>query len=126
MPPMRHGRPHQRGLWSNAAFRGPADSGSGSTASSPPPPTDRDKAVKFAECMRENGVSAFPDPDASGELTLDGVVNGSSLDPDRAAFKQAIRACKDLQPPGFTGSKANARSSECAPRSSPSASARTA
>ncbi len=65
-----------------------------------------DKAVKFAECMRKNGVSAFPDPDASGDLTIDGVVNGSSVDPDGAAWKQAIRACKDLQPPGFTGSKA--------------------
>ena len=31
-------------------------------------PTDRDKAVKFAECMRANGVSDFPDPDASGEF----------------------------------------------------------
>ena len=40
------------------------------------------QAVTFAECMRENGVSGFPDPDASGELTIDGVLNGSSLDPD--------------------------------------------
>ena len=30
--------------------------------------TDRDKAVEFAECMRDNGVGEFPDPDASGEL----------------------------------------------------------
>ena len=64
------------------------------------------KAVKFAECMRDNGVSGFPDPDASGKLTLDGVVNGSSVDPDSAAWKQAMTACKDLQPPGFAGSKA--------------------
>ena len=64
------------------------------------------KAVKFAECMRDNGVSGFPDPDASGSLTLDGVVNGSSVDPESAAWKQAIAACKQLQPPGFTGSKA--------------------
>jgi hypothetical protein len=65
------------------------------------------KAVRFAECMRTNGVSAFPDPDASGELTIDGVVNGSSLDPSSAAWKQAVRVCRDLEPPGFTGSKAN-------------------
>jgi hypothetical protein len=65
--------------------------------------TDRDPAAKFAECMRDNGVSEFPDPDASGELTIDGVLNGSSLDPSAPAWKQAIRACKDLQPPGFTG-----------------------
>jgi hypothetical protein len=65
-----------------------------------------EKSVKFAECMRANGVSAFPDPDASGDLTLDGAVNGSSIDPSSAAWKQAMRACKDLQPPGFTGRKA--------------------
>jgi hypothetical protein len=68
--------------------------------------TKHEKAVRFAECMRANGVSAFPDPDASGDLTVDAVVNGSSLDPNSAAWKQAINACKDLEPPGFSGSKA--------------------
>jgi hypothetical protein len=67
--------------------------------------TVRDEAVRFAECMRDNGVSAFPDPDASGELTIDGIANDSSVDPDSAAFKKADRACKKLQPPGFTGRK---------------------
>jgi hypothetical protein len=67
--------------------------------------TPHEKSVKFAECMRDNGVSAFPDPDASGELTIDAVANGSSLDPSTAAFKQAMSACKDLEPPGFTGGK---------------------
>jgi hypothetical protein len=64
------------------------------------------RAVKFAECMRRNGVSAFPDPDASGRLTIDGVVNGSSVDPSSATWKQAIVACKHLEPSGFSGSKA--------------------
>ena len=73
------------------------------------PATTREKAVRFAECMRENGVPEFPDPDASGELTIDGVVNGSSLDTSTAAWKGAISACKDLEPSGFTGHK---RSSE--------------
>jgi hypothetical protein len=63
----------------------------------------QEQAVKFAECMRDNGVSEFPDPDASGRLTIDGVVNGSTLDPSTAAWKTAIAACEDLQPPGFTG-----------------------
>jgi hypothetical protein len=63
------------------------------------------KAVKFAECMRANGVSAFPDPDASGELTIDAVANGSSVDTSSAAFKQALSACRGLEPPGFTGGK---------------------
>jgi hypothetical protein len=63
------------------------------------------KAVKFAECMRANGVSGFPDPDATGALTIDAVANGSSLDTSSAAFEQALSACKDLEPPGFTGDK---------------------
>jgi hypothetical protein len=71
------------------------------------PASKRDKAMKFSACMRDNGVKEFPDPDASGELTIDGVLNGSSLDADSPAWKQAIRACKDLQPSGFTGHKRN-------------------
>ena len=67
------------------------------------------KAVKFAKCMRRNGVSEFPDPGASGKLTIDGVVNGSSLDPGAPAFKQAISACKALEPAGFMGSKRSPR-----------------
>jgi hypothetical protein len=63
------------------------------------------KAVKFAECMRNNGVSQFPDPGASGKLTIDAVANGSSVDSSTPAFKQAISACKNLEPAGFMGSK---------------------
>jgi hypothetical protein len=77
-----------------------AETGSGNNTAA-----NYEKAVKFAECMRNNGVSGFPDPDASGALTIDGVVNGSSVDPNSAAWKQAIGACKDLEPPGFRGAK---------------------
>ncbi len=78
----------------------PAGTGSdGNTAA------NAEKAVKFAECMRSNGVSEFPDPGASGKLTIDGIANGSSLDPNTPAFKQGISACKHLEPAGFMGSK---------------------
>jgi hypothetical protein len=72
------------------------------------------KAVKFAECMRNNGVSQFPDPGASGKLTIDAIANGTSLDPSTPAFKQAIDACKDLEPAGFTGSKRSPRQTDAA------------
>ena len=60
----------------SAGCGGTGSSGGTSTASSAGTggnknATDRDKAVKFAECMRENGVPDFPDPNASGELTID-------------------------------------------------------
>jgi hypothetical protein len=72
------------------------------------------QAVKFSQCMRANGVSGFPDPDASGQLTIDGVVNGSSLNPNSPAFQQALTACKDLQPPGFMGNTRTAQQQEAA------------
>jgi hypothetical protein len=81
----------------------PAATGSGSSANNTA--AHAQKAVKFAECMRNNGVSQFPDPGASGKFTIDGVVNGSSLDPNAPAFNRAISACKDLEPAGFMGPK---------------------
>lgn len=67
--------------------------------------SSRDAAVKFSQCMRDNGLSEFPDPDAKGELTIDQIANGSSMDTSSAAFEQAMSACKDLEPAGFTGEK---------------------
>jgi hypothetical protein len=66
--------------------------------------TNRDPAVKFAECMRENGVTEFPDPTASGDQEFVDAID--KLDPSSAAWKKAIGACKDLQPPGLLGGKA--------------------
>jgi hypothetical protein len=77
---------------------GTGGGGSGNTAAS------AQHAVKFAQCMRNNGVSNFPDPNPSGKLTIDAVANGSSLNTNAPAFKQALSACKALEPAGFTGS----------------------
>ena len=74
------------------------------------------KAVKFADCMRSNGVSQFPDPGASGKLTIDAVANGSSLNTSTPAFRQAISACKNLEPAGFTGSKRSSQQQQAALR----------
>jgi hypothetical protein len=88
-------------LISACGSRAPAETGSGGGNAT----ATATKGVKFAECMRSHGVSAFPDPGASGKFTIDGVVNGSSLNSSSPAFTQAISACKDLEPAGFTGSK---------------------
>ena len=80
----------------------PAGTGSGGPNNTA---ANAQKAVKFAECMRSNGVSQFPDPGASGKFTIDEVANGSSLDTSTPAFTQAISACKHLEPAGFIGSK---------------------
>ncbi len=81
----------------SSASAGTGGGGSGNTAAS------TQQAVKFAQCMRSNGVSNFPDPSASGKLTIDAVANGSSLNTNAPAFKQALSACKGLEPAGFTG-----------------------
>jgi hypothetical protein len=97
---------------STAATAGSA--GTASSAGTNTNATAREKAVKFAECMRANGVSAFPDPDATGALTIDAVANGSSVDTSSAAFEQALSACRDLQPPGFTGHERSAQEQDAA------------
>jgi hypothetical protein len=61
--------------------------------------TPRQKAVKFTECMRANGVGDFPDPDASGQFPSYGV----SVTP--AVWTKAVAACKSLQPPGTLSAK---------------------
>jgi hypothetical protein len=70
---------------------------------------NRQQAVKFAECMRSNGVGNFPDPNASGAFTIDAVANGSGLNTNSPAFNQAMTACKNLEPAGFTGTKRTAQ-----------------
>jgi len=92
----------------SSAPAGTGSSGSSNAADS------REKAMKFAQCMRDNGVSHFPDPDASGALTIDQVVNGSSVDQNSATFQQALTACRDLEPAGFMGQKRSAQQQEAA------------
>jgi hypothetical protein len=70
-----------------------------STASHRSIVTPREKAVKFSACMRTNGVSDFPDANASGEFPSYGV----SVSP--AVWMKAVAACKALQPPGTLSAK---------------------
>ena len=56
--------------------------------------------MKFAECMRDNGVSEFPDPDASGELTIDGVRERLVAGPEQPGVEAGHRR---VQGPAATG-----------------------
>jgi hypothetical protein len=60
--------------------------------------TARDKAVKFAQCVRAHGVSDFPDPNEKNQFEY-----GVSVTP--AVWTRATTACKDLQPPGTLSGK---------------------
>ena len=58
-------------------------------------PEDRAAALKYSQCMRENGVTKFPDPNADGGLDLD--VEKIGMDPRSPVFKKAEDACKKYQ-----------------------------
>jgi hypothetical protein len=83
---------------------GSAETGNGSSGGNENA-TDQGKSVNFAECMRDNGVTEFPDPNASGG-DQEFVAAIERLDTSSAAWKKAIGACKDLQPAGLLGGKA--------------------
>lgn len=56
----------------------------------------KDGGLKYAQCMRDNGIDEFPDPQG-GKLTLKSKP-GSKMDPNSPAWKKAEEACKDLRP----------------------------
>ena len=53
--------------------------------------------LKFAECMRSNGVPSFPDPSAGGGFEFS---PGSGVDPSSPAMKVAQGRCRRLMPGG--------------------------
>ena len=73
-------------------------SGSGGTNA-----TDRNSTAQFPQCMRDNGVPQFPDPKGTDQEFVEAI---ERLGTGSAAFKKAIRACRDVQPPGLLGGKA--------------------
>lgn len=56
-----------------------------------------EQAVKYAQCMRENGVTNFPDPDKNGRFEI--AAGGSNR--NLPQFKKAQQACKSQEPPGI-------------------------
>jgi hypothetical protein len=75
-----------------------AGSASGAAAGATKKASEREQAVKFAECMRGHGLGDFPDPNASGEF-----VYGVSVSP--AVWARILGECKSLQPPGTLSAK---------------------
>ena len=50
--------------------------------------------MAYAKCMREHGITKFPDPDSNGGLDI----GKAGLKPDDPAFKQADQACAAVRP----------------------------
>lgn len=60
-----------------------------------------EKLVEYSECMRENGVENFPDPEPGGGIIMNGDMG---FDPQSQEFQDAEAACADLRPEGPGGS----------------------
>ncbi|RAY14650.1 hypothetical protein DPM19_12890 [Actinomadura craniellae] len=61
--------------------------------------TSSDPYVKFAQCMRQNGVPDWPDPVDGTKFRMP----RGKIDPNSPEFKAASQACKPLAPPGWGG-----------------------
>jgi len=82
--------------------------GHGDKPSAAPSTTDRNaQAVKYSQCMRENGVPDFPDP-VDGRIQLR-AQKGSDLDPESDGFKKAQTTCKQYEPAGLGQQGQNAQ-----------------
>lgn len=68
----------------------------GSPAIAQQPPADRhDAALVYAQCIRDNGYTEFPDPDPEGGFKF-------LIDPESGPrFRAASEACRDLAPEGM-------------------------
>ncbi len=62
-------------------------------------------ALKYAVCMRSNGVPNFPDPNGQGLIQINNATG--VLEPSSPAFQKAQMACKSLEN-GFGVSAASA------------------
>ena len=58
-------------------------------------PGDRDQAIAYSKCMRDNGVNDFPDPDSEGRFR--GLGHEQQ---DNPQFRAAQEACRELAPGG--------------------------
>ncbi|GAA3567718.1 hypothetical protein GCM10022419_055670 [Nonomuraea rosea] len=71
-----------------------ASGGAGKQASAGAQPSadSQEKALKYAQCMRENGID-MPDPDSSGKMAM-------TFDAPEDKVKAAQAACKQYAPDG--------------------------
>ena len=96
------------GTASSASNNGSGAS-SGSASGANTQATKREKAVKFAECVRAHGVPHFPDPGTSGDFNF-------GVDVSEQTFTNAVNACKSLEPPGALSAKRSTKQQSAALR----------
>ncbi|MEU6999739.1 hypothetical protein [Nonomuraea sp. NPDC046570] len=80
--------------------------GGGKAAATASPSVDPQRGLKFAQCMRENGID-MPDPEPGKPVTLK-LDKGISEE----AMNKAQQACKEYAPQGGTGPKPGSKQLE--------------
>ncbi|GAA1689440.1 hypothetical protein GCM10009830_41320 [Glycomyces endophyticus] len=58
------------------------------------------KLLEYSDCMRENGIENYPDPEPNGGIIMNGDMG---FDPQSQEFQDAEAACADLRPDGPGG-----------------------
>lgn len=79
-----------------------------------PPKVTAEDAAKlraFSKCMRDNGISKFPDPESDGRMKLD-AGPGTGIDPQSQEFKDAQEACQKYMPEGDKGPRTDSKGGE--------------
>ena len=80
---------------------GPGVASLGAAGSSPTPSggsgSKAQSSVTFSQCMRQHGITNFPDPGSRGEVSINGGP-GSGLDINSPQFQSAQAACRSLLP----------------------------
>ena len=85
---------------SGSAAAGTNTTGGAAGSGSPPSQTRlQQDALKYARCMRANGVPNFPDPNPGGGFLFH---TGNGVDPSSPAFQAARAKCQKLLPSGPT------------------------
>lgn len=63
-------------------------------------PEDVAKMRAMSKCMREHGITDFPDPDPNGDIKIEGRKGGNGIDPSSQTFRNAQKSCEKLGPGG--------------------------
>jgi hypothetical protein len=86
---------------------GVANVGTSTTAAKSTPGGSSGKGLlAFSRCMRAHGVSSFPDPGSSGQISIS---SANGINPDSPEFKSAQAACQSLLPGGRPTAAQNAQ-----------------
>lgn len=81
---------------------GGSDDRSGGPSATAAAGRDNDQYVKFAQCMRQNGVPQWPDPIDGDKFRF---TPRGSVDPNSPQVRAASQKCRSLAPPGWGGSR---------------------